>query len=79
MATEGDAGDDGHDDYDGDDIWADDDDDAQPGAISAAVNAIESVTLLIPMRDRSTMVERASLSDLNKMILLPTPRDEEGK
>ena len=52
----------GDDDYDGEDIWADDDD-AQPGASSAVANAIESATLLIPMRDRSTMVERASLHD----------------
>ena len=59
MATEGDTGDD---DYDGKDIWADDDG-TQAGASSAAVNAIESVTLLIPMHDRSTMVERASLHD----------------
>ena len=50
------------DDYYGEDIWADDDG-TQAGASSAAVNAIESATLLIPMRDRSTMVERASLHD----------------
>ena len=75
MATEGDAGDDY---YDGEDIWADDED-TQAGASSAVANVIESATLLIPMRDRSTMVERASLSDHYKMIQLPTPRDGEGK
>ena len=77
------SGDDGgadasDDDYDGDDIWADDDG-TQAGASSAAANVIECVTLLIPMHDRSTMVEMASLSDRNKMIQLPTPRDGEGK
>ena len=75
VATEGGTGDD---DYDGEDIWADDDD-THAGTSSEAANAIECATLLIPTYDRSTMVERASLSDHYKMIQLPTPRDGEGK
>ena len=57
AAEEGAAGDD---DYDGEDIWADDED-TQAGASSAAANVIERATLSIPMHDRSAMVELASL------------------
>ena len=71
VATEGDTGDDGHDDYDGDDIWADDDDDTHAGASSAAVNVI------IPVCDHSTKILLPSFSDRNKMIVLPPLSDGE--
>ena len=91
VATAGRPGDDeadksdgGDDDYDGEDIWADEDAPAGTSSASASVmsmmdeNVIARATLLIPMRDRNTMNEWGMLSDDNKMIQLPTPRDGEG-
>ena len=41
-------------------------------------NIIARATSQIWMRDRNTMNELGMLSDHNKMIQLPTPRDGEG-